>query len=213
MNPLEFYNLHMETLVRLAVERESKRTYISSFRARKTITDPFQELSNELIHHVTDYLESKEVFQLRQASMVVSEATSGSNFWIPRIQKDMAWLWVPHDLFRDTGKSTNGKDEPTIDWMKVYMMFDRVTASPFGMSGAYMGLANRRRIWSTCEQLKSLYLSHVAKSGCSPINSTPNRRTWSEHTEIDSLWSEALDTLESYEQWLYKRRQVAPSDA
>ena len=125
MNPLEFYGLHMETLVGLTVESKPSGHDISVFGSQRTITDPFQKLSNELICHVTEYMESKEVFALRQASMVIREATSGDSFWIPRVQKDMAWLWIPLDLFRDAGHHTGGTDNPRVDWMKVYLLFDR----------------------------------------------------------------------------------------
>lgn len=208
MNPLEFYGLHMETLVGLTGESKPSGHDISVFGSQRTITDPFQKLSNELICHVTEYLESKEVFALRQASMVIREATSGDSFWIPRVQKDMGWLWLPLDLFRDAGHHTGGTENPRIDWMKVYLLFDSVTARPYGMSGVYMGLANRRRIWNACQELKRLYVLHVANSGRSLTNPNPGRCTWGPDSDIDSLWSEAWDMLESSEQWLRKRSQI-----
>jgi hypothetical protein len=104
MNPLEFYSLHMQTLVDL----ESNGKDTRSFGTHNTVTDPFQKLSNELVHHVTNYLEAKDLFSFRQASMIAREATSGNNLWIPRVQKDMAWLWIPHDLFhREERRATD----------------------------------------------------------------------------------------------------------
>lgn len=181
--------------------------------SRKTTTDPFQQLSNELIHHVTDHLMAKDVFSLRQASMVIREATSGSSFWIPRIQNDLAWLWIPHDILRGAGPRAEGNGKLEIDWMKVYLLFDCVTARPYGMSGVYMGLANRRRIWNACEQLKPAYISYAAENGRSLTNPDPSRRTWGLDIEIDSLWSEAFDVLESPEQWLGIRHQAGRTEA
>ena len=86
--------------------------------------------------------------------------------------------------------------------MKVYLLFDSVTAHPYGMSGVYMGLANRRRIWNACEQLKSAYVSYATRHGRSLTNPNPGRRTWGLRSEIDTMWSEALDVLESSEKWL-----------
>lgn len=210
MNPLEFHSLHMQTLLSCTIEQEPSEQSCST---RKTTTDPFQQLSNELIHQVTDHLVAKDVFSLRQASMVIREATSGSSFWIPRIQNDMPWLWVPHDILRGAGHRAEGNGKPQIDWMKVYLLFDSVTARPFGMSGVYMGLANRRRIWNACEQIKSAYMSYSAKHGRSLTNPDPSRRTWGLDSEIDSLWSEAFDVLESPEQWLSIRHQAARTEA
>lgn len=208
MNPLEFHILHIRTLVDCTIEQKSSEQDCSASSSRKSTTDPFQQLPNELIHHVTDHLVAKDVFALRQASMVIREATSGSSFWIPRVQNDMKWLWIPHDLLRGAGHRTEGKDKPQIDWMKVYLLFDSVTAHPYGMSGMYMGLANRRRIWNACEQLKSAYMTYAAKHGRSLTNPDPSRRTWSFDSEIDSLWSEPLDVLESSEKWLSIRGQA-----
>jgi len=207
MNPLEFYSLHMQTLVYL----ESSGKDTRSFDTHKTVTDPFQKLSNELVHHITNYLEAKDVFSFRQASMIAREATSGNSFWIPRVQKDMAWLWIPHDIFRDAGNCTERKDKSPIDWMKVYLLFDSVTARPFGLSGVYMALANRRRIWGCCERIKEDYVSYVARNSRSLTNPNPSRRTWGLDSEIDSLWTDAWDTLESTEQWLSKRRHHGPT--
>lgn len=208
MNPLEFHILHMRTLAGCAIEQNSSEQASSVFGSRKSTTDPFRQLSNELIHHVTDFLVAKDVFALRQASMVIREATSGSSFWIPRVQNDMKWLWVPHDILQGARHRTESKDNPQIDWMKVYLLFESVTAHPYGMSGVYMGLANRRRIWNACEQLNSAYMSYATKNGRSLTNPDPSRRTWGLDSEIDSLWSEPLDVLESSEKWLSIRGQA-----
>lgn len=197
MNPLEFYRLHMQTVAHLKIEHEQSDEDIGSISIQKPITDPFQKLSNELIHHVAHYLQGKDVFQLRQVSMIVREATSGNSFWMPRVQEDLRFLWVPHDLFT---KSAGGS--LPIDWMKVYLLFDSATAQPWGMRGVYTALANRRRIWNVCERLKLLYMSHIAESGQPLTNPNPGRRTWGSGSDIDSMWSEPLDMLESYEQWL-----------
>jgi hypothetical protein len=212
MNPLEFYDLHMETIVHLTVEHVPHQNKTGSIQGRNTITDPFQKLSNELILHMANHLEAKDLFSLRQASMIAREVTSGNTFWKPRVQKDMAWLWIPNRLFDDAKLRSEQTDEPLIDWMKVYLLFDGATARPYGMSGLYMGLANRRRVWKACEQLKSAYVSYAAKHGRSLANPNPARRTWALDNEIDSLWSEALDVLESPERWLGIRSQAGRTE-
>jgi hypothetical protein len=198
MNPLEFYDLHMQTPSHLTIEHKPNAEGISSIGTQRAITDPFEKLSNELIHHITSYLTGEAVFTLRQASMTVREATSGNSFWMPRVQKNLAWLWMPDSLFTRFS---------TIDWMKVYLLFDSATARPWGMRGVYLGLANRRRIWNACEDLKSGYLSHTAKSGQPFTNPNYGLRTWGLSCEVDNLWSEAWEAIESDEQWLVDRKQ------
>jgi hypothetical protein len=202
MNPLEFYDLHMQTLAHLTIEHNPIAKGISPISSQRKITDLFGNLSNELVHHVTSYLTGGEVFTLRQASTIVCEATSGNSFWIPRVQKDLAWLWVPHGHFTKSS---------TIDWMKVYLLFDSATGRPWGMRGVYMGLANRRRIWNACETLKSGYLSHTAKSGL-PFTNPNYGVPWGLSSKIDTLWSEAWDAIESDEQWLVHDKQGLRSE-
>jgi hypothetical protein len=202
MNPLEFYDLHMQTLAQLTIEHNPTTKGISPISSQRKITDPFQNLSNELVHHVTSYLTSEEVFKLRQVSTIVREATSGNSFWIPRVRRDLAWLWVPHGLLTKSS---------TIDWMKVYLLFDSATARPWGMRGVYMGIANRRRIWNACETLKLGYLSHTAKSGL-PFTNPNYGVPWGLSSKIDTLWSEAWEAIESDEQWLIDRKQGPSSE-
>lgn len=70
MNPFEFYDLHVQTLVHLMLEHEPSGKATSSMSTKNSITDPFEKLSNELIHQVVSYLKGGEVFLLRQASMI-----------------------------------------------------------------------------------------------------------------------------------------------
>jgi hypothetical protein len=208
MNPLEFYGLHMETIVRLTVEPEPRGKDNTSIGIRNTVKDAFQKLSNELVLQVAKYLDIKDLLPLRQASMIAREVTSDNSFWKRRVQKDMAWLWIPSDLFDDAKPHTKGDETPPIDWMKVYLLFDSATARPYAMSGVYMGLANRRRIWNACEQLKTAYVSYAAKHGRALTNPNPGRCTWRLDNEIDLLWKKALDDLQSTEKWLSIRGQA-----
>lgn len=202
----------METLVRLTVECKPHGKERSSIGVRNTITDAFQKLSNELVLQVANYLETKDVFSLCQASMIAREVIGANSFWKRRVQKDMAWLWIPNDLFEDAKQYCEGREKPPIDWMKVDLLFDGVTARPYAMSGVYMGLANRRRIWTACEQLKSAYVSYAARNGRPLINPNPSRCTWRLDNEIDLLWKEALDVLQSSQQWLSIRGQAGTTE-
>lgn len=212
MNPLEFYALHMETLVRLTVEYEPHGKERSSIGVRNTITDAFQKLSFELVLQIANNLEANDLLPLRQASMIAREVTNDHNFWKRRDQKDMPWLWIPHDLFDDAILQSEGNQKPPILWMKVYMLFDSVTARPYAMSGVYMGLANRRRIWTACEQLKSAYLSYAVERDRPLANPNPDHCTWRQNSGIDMLWKEALDVPKSPEQSQSIHRQAGTTE-
>lgn len=190
------------TSLRFGIQSNEKPAAYGVGSRTNTAIDPFGALANELIHHITSYLDGREVLSLRQASMSVRDSTSGPSYWKPRVEKDMEWLWIPPDLHHRITSHDDDGDSHQIDWMKVYALFDNATARPWGMRGKYMGLANRRRIWTVCEKLRSLYVAHVARSGASLTNPEPDRWTWTEYDDIDTLWRDAFETLESSEQWV-----------
>lgn len=116
----------------------------------------------------------------------------------------MGWLWIPLELFHNPGSKVAGKVIPDIIGMKLYLLFDRATARPWGMRGVYMGLANRRGIWNVCTELRSRYLAHIAMSGRSLTAPDAAEYTSKWVNEVDTLWKEAFERLESVEQWLSK---------
>lgn len=99
----------------------------------------------------------------------------------------------------------DGNGNPLIDYMKVYLLFESATAHPYGTKGVYKGLANRRRTWIAREQFRLRYMAHVTEGDRPLINSDPDHRKWRVGGEVDSLWSEPLEMLESQDQWLRGR--------
>lgn len=191
----------MRTLTSLTIESQLNEKQPSEVRTCDLPTDPFHVISNELIHHITSYLRGKDILSLRKASLIVRGSTGGNDFWRSRVQRDMPWLWIPPNLHHKAEICAGESEKRQIDWLKVYVLFDSVTARPWGMRGKYMGLANRRRIWAACEQLRSLYMAYVARSGQPLTNPDVGRCTWSKYDKIDMLWREAWERLESSEQW------------
>jgi hypothetical protein len=122
-----------------------------------TVTDPFDKLPHELIDSIADSLAVSELLLLCQTSMVVREVIRGSGVWRRKIHKDMRWaVDVISELFGE--ERAERTEENPVDWMKVYMLFDRANAhDAWGMKGDYLGLANRKRIWNVCEQIRLLY--------------------------------------------------------
>jgi hypothetical protein len=130
-----------------------------------TVTDPFDKLPHELIDSIADSLVVSELLLLCQTSMVVREATRGSGIWRRKVHKDMRWaVDVISELFGE--EKAVGPEEDPVDWMKAYMLFGRANArDAWGMKGDYLGLANRKRIWGVCEQIRVLYEARLGAVG------------------------------------------------
>ena len=118
-------------------------------RLPRRTTDCFSKLSNELIVRITDFLTGHDVLRLSQASSIVFQATDDHGFWRSLVSREMGWLW-------DTLPELLASDDD-LDWKSIYTIFDNATGQPWGMQGEYMSLANRRRIWSACNQLAVHY--------------------------------------------------------
>lgn len=52
----------------------------------------------------------------------------------------------------------------TTDAKGLYLWLEKATRPTFGTSGPFMSIANRRRIWCVCEEIKKLYVERVNES-------------------------------------------------
>lgn len=69
----------------------------------------------------------------------------------------MPWFWELEGIFDE-----QLSDE--IDFKAMYLWLDKLTAPTFAKQGPFMGIANRRRIWNVCEQIKEHYLKKLDES-------------------------------------------------
>jgi hypothetical protein len=130
-----------------------------------TVTDPFGKLPHELIDSVAESLTVSELLVLCQTSMVVREATRGSGIWRRKVYRDMKWAVDVLSEIVGEEQAERTEADP-VDWMKVYMLFDHANAhDAWGMKGDYLGLANRKRIWNVCEQIRLLYEARLGTLG------------------------------------------------
>ncbi|KAL2785844.1 hypothetical protein BJX66DRAFT_328995 [Aspergillus keveii] len=124
----------------------------------KVIRDPFRILPIEMIHHILGYLPGESIFALNKASCTVNTRTSNNQFWKRRLVQDMPWFW---ELQAYLAESQDGAH----DYKALYMWLDRRTKPMYAMSGAFMGVANRRRIWGPCSELAGRYYDRLHAEG------------------------------------------------
>lgn len=120
--------------------------------------DPLNRLPHDILYMVFPYLSGKSIFSLMQASWHVFSATQNNGFWKRMIRHDfLPWFWELDGL----DESENLKE---VDYKQLYLWLDSLTKPTFGMEGPFMRIANRRRIWSVCEEFGEHYLKEQAFS-------------------------------------------------
>lgn len=86
------------------------------------------------------------------ASWHVSSSTRDAAFWKRFLNKRItSWLWELDTIL----DGSLGLDKPNFKCLFVWL--EKLTRPEFGMSGPFMGLANRRRIWDACQVIAPVY--------------------------------------------------------
>ncbi|KAI3391427.1 hypothetical protein diail_7378 [Diaporthe ilicicola] len=119
-------------------------------RVRK---DLFAKTSYDIIHRICIFASDADLANLGRASWPVHLLLRNNNqFWRQRLWSSLPWFFELQELLEqdDTLLQTN-------DGQRVFQWAERVTRPEKWLTGPLMSVANRRRIWSVCEQLGEIY--------------------------------------------------------
>ncbi|KAH6617563.1 hypothetical protein F5144DRAFT_499211 [Chaetomium tenue] len=119
------------------------------------VQDPFAGLPVEILHTILRFLSGDTLISLRRASWAVFCMTRHNSFWKWFLKHEMAWLTELRPLLSDP------RPGPEPSYRALYLWLDKATAPRYGVEGPFMALANRRRIWSVCEQLSPHYFRQL----------------------------------------------------
>lgn len=120
---------------------------------RRVRHDPFARLPYDLVHKISCLLPVKALLDLGKVSWhILSSFQGNGSFWKERIKRAMPWFFELHELMEDSEAFEGINFKLLLAWA------DNITTAKIGMYGPSMGIANRRRIWSVCEQLADRYL-------------------------------------------------------
>jgi hypothetical protein len=122
----------------------------------KVRKDAFMNLPHDIVDLLCENLPSAGVLALRQASWHVFESTWDSSFWRRMIRRELLpWFWELEVLLKTclSPERNDAKD--------LYLWLDKVTTPMLGLGGPFMSIANRRRIWQVCDQIKKLYMERL----------------------------------------------------
>ncbi|OCL02984.1 hypothetical protein AOQ84DRAFT_326619 [Glonium stellatum] len=130
---------------------------------RRTVQDPLSKLPYDLLYIIFPYLGSNEILALIEASRHVYSCTRDNRFWKQLIRwETLPWFWELRELLTE-------ERSPDFNYKGLYLWLDKMTTPELGMKGRFLGIANRRRIWSVCQQLAGVYFKRVRRE---PISET-----------------------------------------
>ncbi|KAI7211170.1 hypothetical protein KC333_g7809 [Hortaea werneckii] len=113
--------------------------------------DLFQNLPEELMMAIADFLSEKDLVSLMLASRATYGATQSQSFWKRRLQRDAPWYW---EAFSTSSPSVINSYED--EYQKI-MMQARRPVELAKRNQHVSGLANRRRVWQASQEALMMY--------------------------------------------------------
>ncbi|KAJ5731259.1 uncharacterized protein N7483_005767 [Penicillium malachiteum] len=152
-------------------------------------TDYGMLLPFELLEKIFSWLDVSGLINILQASPHLYRSFGNSpTFWHPVLDFNMPWFFEL-EIFNDgalecyeieSSPNPNDQDDdfdhtaPSSAHGKslhrLCLWANKATETYHGMEGSFMGVANRRRIWTVCEPIVERYLSQAAYPGQEPTN-------------------------------------------
>lgn len=115
--------------------------------------DPFRRMPYDILYRISGFISDEDLVSLARASWPIHALLQNNNqFWRLRLMQSFPWFFELRDLLEqdETLLRTN-------DAQRIFHWAGRSTRPAKWLTGPLMGVANRRRIWSVCEQLGDMY--------------------------------------------------------
>lgn len=117
----------------------------------RSVSDPFHSLPNEVLCSVASHLSFADLKAVLVASWPVMNATSGNLFWKSVLYREAGWARLELDaVLGDLGQED-------VDYKRLWLWLEKVTRPVYAVELPWLGAANRRRVWSACEQIAYVY--------------------------------------------------------
>ncbi|KAF2175171.1 hypothetical protein K469DRAFT_743420 [Zopfia rhizophila CBS 207.26] len=132
--------------------------------AHRVRQDLFEKLPIDILHLIFPYLAPKQILTLMHVSWHIFSSTCNNSFWKQMIRREiLPWFWETEPLILQESLDD-------LDCKGLYLWLDKITTSTRWMNGPFMGVANRRRVWAVCENLRTFYLKQLAEDAGSRID-------------------------------------------
>ncbi|KAI7239531.1 hypothetical protein KC330_g1915 [Hortaea werneckii] len=151
LDPLESDNEDLQANADRAipVRPNPAREVVGENRPRQG--DLFQNLPEELMMAIADFLPEKDLISLMLASRATYGATRPQSFWKRHLQRDAPWYW---EAFSSSSPSVINSYEQ--EYQKI-MMQARRPVELAKRNQHVSGLANRRRVWQASQEALKMY--------------------------------------------------------
>ncbi|KGO48580.1 hypothetical protein PEX1_060380 [Penicillium expansum] len=117
--------------------------------------DIFSKLPVELRHEIFELLPAGSILALKAASSTMHTTTLRAEIWKQRLRREVPWLWEIHDVDVFQSQYFEGKTS------KLLLDIDKKSKYTSENDDYIFGLANRRRIWGVCEQIRTQYFEKL----------------------------------------------------
>lgn len=118
--------------------------------------DIFDKLPHELRHEIFKLLPAGSILALKAASWAMHTTKLSRDFWRNKLRAETPWLWEIHDM--DVFHSQESEDRAS----ELLLDIQKKSTYTSENDDYILGLANRRRIWGVCEQIKTRYWEGLA---------------------------------------------------
>ncbi|KYK57044.1 hypothetical protein DCS_04051 [Drechmeria coniospora] len=115
-----------------------------------SLSDPFNELPIEIRQQLMAQLPLLDISALRQASKIMFETLPSKTVWTRVLTETMPWLWEMDDVL-------SRGEHHRLDLIQTIKKLQTQTEYSFDGINQCLTLANRRRVWSVCEQIAVEY--------------------------------------------------------
>lgn len=204
-------NSELDALFRDIFASETFEVYSAKLDLGNRVkNDPFRDVPYDVLHYLFAFLPGKSLVALIRASWPVNCATRRNNIWKLVIQWEMPWFW---ELWLQYGML--GEYRHLVNLKGLYLWLDKVTTPEYGMSGPFMGIANRRRIWGACQQIAGAYFKRVSQKkiwgndeGNNAIMKNAIMKQSKVHQMPMVLYPQPVVVESFTTQWVYSWREV-----
>jgi hypothetical protein len=117
--------------------------------------DIFNKLPYETRQEIFKLLPAASVLALKAASWAMHTTAISRDLWKSKLRSEMPWVWEVHDIDLFLSQELEGSAS------KFLLLLEQKSRYTVGQDDCILGLANRRRIWSVCEQIRSRYLGKL----------------------------------------------------
>jgi hypothetical protein len=154
--------ISLEKTTALIQERWLKSAQVASpsDRLRRANGDDFSRLPLELLFKTCNNLAPQSLYQLALASPTIDALLGDKGFWKQYLPIHMPWSYELLSILDDDDSKTSLENA---DFKSLVRWVDQESTPRLWIRGPFISIANRRRIWHVCEQLKTVYSGREAR--------------------------------------------------